>query len=276
MTKLRGERIPSALQRGPPIQQGPFDVNKPRAAGAVLLTTLTVLSTATQAAPDWGRLFESARSFIGENPDAVASLNPNEVVAGLREALAQGTRNAILSLGKEDGYLARSDVRIPLPASLQNVESQLRRFGMGGAVDEFSLRINRAAEAAVPEAADIFAATIQQLTIEDAMSILNGDDDAATRYFERTTRSDLQARFRPLVERATDQAGVTQSFKALAQQAGPLLSMLAGPGVQDLDGYVTDEALNGLFHTLAQEEQKIRDNPAARSTELLQRVFGAQ
>lgn len=240
---------------------------------AVALLTTVAATTAT-AQPDWGRFFQDAQRALNNNPDLAGTLDNSEVVAGLREALAQGTRNAVLALGTDDGFLANSDVRIPLPSGLQRVEGQLRRFGMGAAVDDFSLRINRAAEAAVPEAAEIFAQAVEALTIEDAMRILNGEPDAATRHFERTTRDTLAARFRPLVEQATGQAGVTQSYKALAQQAGPMLSMLAGPGAQDLDGFVTNKALDGLFSTLAMEEQKIRDNPAARGTELLERVFG--
>lgn len=243
---------------------------------ATLATVIAAcgFSFPASAGPDWSKLFESARDFMSANPQAAQALNQTEVVNGLRAALSQGTRNAILALGKEDGFLRNQNVKIPPPGSIENIESQLRRFGMGAALDDFSLRINRAAESAVPEAADIFAGAIDKLSIEDAMSILNGEDDAATRFFESSTREDLRARFLPLVTQATDQAGVTQSFKALASQAGPLLSMLAGPGVSDLDSYVTNEALDGLFKTLAAEEKKIRNDPAARTTELLERVFG--
>ena len=191
----------------------------------------------------------------------------------MREALSKGTKQAILSLGKTDGFMSNASARIGLPAPMDKLAPKLRKFGLGGALDAFDLSINRAAEAAVPQAADIFSAAIEALTIEDAMGILNGPDDAATRYFETKTSQSLAQRMRPLITQATDAAGVTSAYKNVSSQAGPWMAMLA-PGTQDLDGYVTDKTLKGLFTVLASEEQKIRQDPAARSTELLKQVFG--
>ncbi len=220
----------------------------------------------------WQDWMKSAGELFKQQPQLSQGLDQAEVVAGLREALAQGTRNAILSLGREDGFLGNAGVRIPLPAPMDQLESKLRQWGLNGPLDAFALSINRAAEKAVPQVADIFSAAVQALTIEDAMSILQGEEDAATRYFERQTRDQLDQRIRPLVARSTAEVGVTQAYKAVSAQAGPW-SALLGEEASDLDAYVTSKTLNGLFATIAEEEKKIRENPAARGTELLRRVF---
>ncbi len=238
--------------------------------GVVLASTVSFSAQA-----DWRDWMQQLGKVLGENPQAVSALDQTEVVAGLREALRIGAHNAILQLGKPDGFLSNPQVKVPLPPTLASTEEQLRKLGMGSALDSFSLSLNRAAEQAVPEVADIFSQAIQNLTIQDAMEILNGPNDAATQYFRRSSEESLRQRIGPLVAQATDQVGVTQLYKSMSKQAGPLASMLLGPS-GDLDGFVTDKSLDGLFHVIAGEEERIRSNPAARGSELLRKVFGAQ
>lgn len=204
-----------------------------------------------------------------------AELSQSEVVAGLKEALALGTQRGIARIGHEDGIWQNLQLRIPLPEQVNRAESLLRTLGQGAQLDAFHLSLNRAAEQAVPEAATIFASAIREMTLTDAHDILRGSDDAATRYFRAKTTTALTARFQPMVASATDSVGVTRTYKALLGQAAR-----AVPGLDlsrhDLDAHVTRHALDALFITLAEEEKKIRENPAARSTDLLRRVFGGR
>ncbi len=228
---------------------------------------------ATTAQADWRDWLRQATEVLQENPQAAQSLDQTKVVEGLREALALGSKNAILQLGRTDGFFKNASTKIALPEPLDSIAPKLRKIGLDKPLDELSLRINRAAESAVPEAADIFSSAIQNLSIEDAMNILNGPDDAATQYFQSKTEDSLTQRFRPLITQATDQAGVSAAYKQVSNQAGPFLAILS-PDAQDLDGYITNQALKGLFSTLAAEEQKIRSDPAARTSALLKQVFG--
>lgn len=237
---------------------------------AVLAATLALSGCATS---DWAQVEQvlgSTVSGMGATPLAEA-----EIMRGLREALAQGTEQAIRQLGRSDGFWAHADVRIPLPEALARGEPTLRKLGGGRSLDEFQLTLNRAAEQAVPQVAQIFGDALRQMTIEDARGILHGPDDAATAFFRRHSREALHARIYPIVQATTQRVGVTQQYKRLVSGYGPLLQM-AGVKVSDLDGYVTDEALEGLFLRIAQEEMRIRRDPAARTSEILRRVFGAR
>ena len=174
--------------------------------------------------------------------------------------------NAIYVLGNEA-------VRIPLPENLQTVGKMLNAVGQRRYADEFVRTMNRAAESAVPEASAILGDAIRQMSVEDARKILDGPDDAATQYFRRVGEERLTERLRPIVSDATSRTGVTASYKQLVDQAGSAAALVNTDSL-DLDGYVTGEALDGLFLFIAAEEKRIRENPAARSTELLQKVFG--
>jgi hypothetical protein len=200
-------------------------------------------------------------------------LGETEIAAGLREALDTGTRRAIARIGVPDGFWLNRDLNIPLPENLRKAEKALRALGQGRTVEEFHLSLNRAAEVAVPEAATIFAGAIRGMTLADARQILDGPGNAATNYFRGKTYSALSARFKPIVMNATSAVGATRKYKDLAGRVGKYVS---GFEMQDLDAYVTDRALAGLFRTLAEEEQRIRVDPAARSSELLRKVFGAR
>lgn len=194
-----------------------------------------------------------------------------EIAAGLREALATGTSRAVGRIGVTDGYWANAQLNIPLPENLKKVEKTLRALGQGRTVDDFHLSLNRAAEAAAPEALPIFRDAIRSMTLQDARAILDGTPTAATDYFRGRTQGPLAARFKPIVMNATSAVGATRKYKELAGKVGKYVS---GFEAQDLDQYVTDRALAGLFRTLADEETKIRRDPAARTTELLKKVFG--
>jgi hypothetical protein len=198
----------------------------------------------------------------------------SEAAAGIKEALAQGTRNAVLRLGKTDGFLADEAVRIATPKSLRKVAKLARRLGAGASVDAFETSLNRAAEQAVPAAADIFADTVRAMTLRDALAIVRGGDDAGTQYFRKVSENRLRDAFLPIVSKATASNDVTQRYKALTEKTGGLTSVLGGANIQDLDGYVTDKAMDGLFHYIAEEEKAIRKNPLKRGSDLLKRVFG--
>lgn len=203
-----------------------------------------------------------------------AALTNDEIIAGLKEALGVGTEKAVAVVSKTDGYYRNSDIKIPLPESVQKVEKLLRATGYGKQVDDFELSMNRAAERAAPEAQSIFGDAIKQMTFTDANEILNGPDNAATLYFEDKTSSRLREIFKPIVKDAMGQVGVTRSYKDLNAKAA---SMPFGKSVSfDLDQYVTDGSLKGLFKMLAEEEKKIRTQPAARVSDLLKKVFSGQ
>ena len=197
------------------------------------------------------------------------------MAGGLKEALAQGVESAINSLGKTDGFLGNDLVRIPLQGKVEKVANLARKLGGKRYVDEFVTTINRAAEKAVPEAATIFSDSIRDMSIEDAEKILNGEDDSATQYFRKTGGAKLAEKFKPMVKQATDAAGVTTAYKQMVGQAGPMVSMLGGNDMTDIDGYVTNKAIDGLFKMIAAEEKRIRSNPLASGSDLMKKVFSS-
>ncbi|MBF0627816.1 MAG: DUF4197 domain-containing protein [Magnetococcales bacterium] len=209
----------------------------------------------------------------------LAGLSQTDMTGGLKEALSVGIRIAIQTLGRENGFLGDPQVRIPLPPALQPMESLLKLGAAKGLRDQFVGTLNQAAEKAIPVTADIFSKAVQEMTIQDAAGILQGPDNAATEYFRKSSSTRLISAVRPIVTRTTQEAGVTASYKALTSAVPSsglnLLSGVTGQDVTDLDGYVTGKAVDGLFLKLADEEKKIRVNPAARSSDLLKKVFGA-
>jgi hypothetical protein len=202
------------------------------------------------------------------------NVSDGEIAGGLKEALSKGVSTAIKSLGKEDGFLGNVRVRIPLPKSLQKVEKVVRVAGQGKAVDEFVASMNHAAEKAVPVAVDVFVDAIKKMTFDDARQILfSGKDDSATQFFRKNSEETLREKFRPIVEEFTEKTGVTQKYKAMIGKAG-FAAQFLGKDATDLDGYVTQKALDGLFLLIADEEKKIRKDPLGRTTSLLRKVFG--
>ncbi|MCP4572892.1 MAG: DUF4197 domain-containing protein [bacterium] len=200
-------------------------------------------------------------------------LDEPTVLAGLKEALRVGSENTVASTSTVDGFLGNALIRIAMPDQLDGAASTLRKAGLGGYVDELETAMNRAAEQAAGEARGIFWSAITAMTIEDAFAILRGHETAATDYFRSRTESDLRARFAPIVAEKTESVGLGRLYGQLTDTYGKL-PLTSKPALVDLDAYVTDEALDGLFTVLAREEQAIRQDPAARTTELLRRVFG--
>jgi hypothetical protein len=242
----------------------------------LLSVLLICLAGNTAAAADWSGYIEKLKESV--NIPAVTtpatSLSSTEMVDGLKEALDEGTQFAVDSLGKKGGFLDNSNVRIPMPDSLSWVEKSLRTLHQDELADEFIDTMNHAAERAVPEAAAIFGAAIQKMTIDDAQAILSGPDDAATQYFRTNTEAELTEKMRPIVQQATAQSGVTSAYKNMTASAGGITSLLSSDAT-DLDGYVASKTLDGLFLMIAEEEKKIRENPLARGSDLLKKVFGA-
>jgi len=202
------------------------------------------------------------------------TLSNSDISGGLKEALFQGVRNAVGELGRENGFLDNSRVHISLPGSLQKTEKTLRALGQGHRVDEFVDAMNHAAEKAVPVATDVFLDSIRQMTFNDARNVLfSGQDDAATQFFRRTSEKRLRDEFRPIVENFTEQVGVTQKYKEMMGRYG-FIGRALGQDATDIDGYVTEKALDGLFLLVADEERKIRRYPIGRTTSILRKVFG--
>ena len=197
-----------------------------------------------------------------------------EIVNGLKEALQIGTGNAVQTVSKVDGYYKNPKIRIPLPDTIQKTEKILRAAGYGSKLDEFELSMNRAAEKAAPEAKGLFLDAIKKMTFTDAKKILNGAENEATLYFKDKTSPRLREISKPIVHKAMGEVGVTKSYQDLEQSARSV--PFAGTYAFDLDQYVTDRSLDGLFLMLAQEEKKIREDPAARVTDLLKKVFGSR
>jgi len=222
------------------------------------------------ATPATAQIEQLLRGLGGVVPPS--GLSEGKIASGLKEALQVGTQNAVNLTGKTDGYFGNQAIKILMPEKLRTLESGLRAVGYGPKVDEFVLSMNRAAERAAPAAKQIFWEAIGSMSFEDARKIWSGGDTAATEYFRAKTSGALGNAFRPVVEKATNEVGVTRQFKDLVGrfQAIPFAKVES----LDVDQYVVGKALDGLFYVLAEEEKKIRTNPMARTTDLLKEVFG--
>ena len=234
-----------------------------------LAALVIVLSVSTACAFS---LDDLKKGIEDELSGSKQKLTEKEVIAGLKEALDKGTERAVQEVSKLDGYYRNPEIRIPFPERIRKVADTLRKVGLGRQGDEFEMAMNRAAEKAAPMAVAVFKAALMDMTFEDARKILGGGDTAATEYFRNKTSKRLYDGFRPSVSGSMDKVGVTRDFKDLMDKYSSL------PFVEkqsvDLDHYVTERALDGLFHMLGQEEKKIRNDPLARTTELLKKVFG--
>ena len=203
---------------------------------------------------------------------SLSDLSQGDATGALRSALTQGAEMAVDSLGRTDGFLGNPEVRIELPGDLGKAAKMMKTFGMGSEVTALETAMNRAAEAAVPEARKLLVDAVKNMSVSDAKGILTGGDTAGTDYLNRSSREQLQARFLPIVKQMTDKVGLAQQYNAFAGQA-------ASFGVIDaksanLESYVTEQALDGLFTLIGQEEQKIRQNPAEAAGSLAKKVFG--
>ena len=203
----------------------------------------------------------------------IADISNADAASGLKQALTDGSASAVKLLGSENGYFGNAKVKIPLPPSLQKVEGAMRMMGMKKQADELVLSMNRAAEAAAPEARQLLTDAVKKMSVQDAKGILTGGDTAATEYFKRTTQAQLTQRFLPIVKKATDRVGLAQQYNSLAGQGVKL-----GVVKQDdasIESYVTRKALDGLYLMIAEQEKAFRTNPVGASSDIVKKVFGA-
>lgn len=199
-------------------------------------------------------------------------LSEEEVGKGLKEALNKGVEKGVAQLSKPDGYFKDVEIKIPMPEKAKNVEEKLRKMGQGKKVDEAILSMNRAAEDAANAAKPLFVAAIKEMTITDAMNILKGEKNAATQYLQKSTNNALTEKFKPIIKVSLDKVGATKHWQTVFSTYNkiPLVEKVN----PDLEEYVTDKAIQGLFIQVAKEELQIRENPTARVTDLLKKVFG--
>jgi hypothetical protein len=203
----------------------------------------------------------------------LSSISNTEATSGLKQALTDGSAAAVAQLGAQNGFLNNPKVKIPLPPALQRVESALRFAGMRKQADDLVVAMNRAAEAAVPEAKTLLVESVQKMSVQDAKGILTGGDTAATDYFRKTTQTQLTQRFLPIVKKATDQVGLAEQYNSLAGQAAQL--GLVKQEQATIESYVTQKALDGLYLMIAEQEKAFRQNPVGATSDIVKRVFGA-
>lgn len=199
--------------------------------------------------------------------------SPQEQADSLKQALAQGAEHAVKDLARVDGYLGNPKVHIPMPDNLQKADNALRKIGMGNYADELVTSMNRAAEAAVPEAKALLIAAVKSMTLTDAKNILLGPDDAATQFFRRSTERALSGKLKPIVVNAMQKVSLAQAYDRFAGKGVKL--GLAEEKDAHLDEYITRKALDGLFLMIAEQEKAIRENPLQASSALVQKVFAS-
>jgi hypothetical protein len=232
----------------------------------LILLLLPLLSACDPA------LLESVMGTPANKP----GLSNQDVINGLKEALQVGAGNAVAFTSKADGFFKNPFIRIPFPKEAEKVKSFALNNGFQSQVEKFELTLNRAAEKAAAEATPIFISAITSMTIEDGFQILKGDSTAATSYLRKATTAELIQKFSPIVEKAIQDVGLTNIYEPIASAYNTSTLLTGNPKVNtDLKSYVTDKALNGLFYYISAEEKKIRKDPAARVSEILQKVFGS-
>ncbi|MFK7816630.1 MAG: DUF4197 domain-containing protein [Gammaproteobacteria bacterium] len=219
--------------------------------------------------------FDKAKDLLNESgvtsSTSASSLTDGEITSGLKEALSVGSDLVVNQLGVSGGFNADPSIHIPLPSSLQKVQSTLDKVGMSGMLDDLETRLNTAAEIATPKAKELFKNAIAAMSLDDARNILAGENDAATRYFQSKMTPDLVKEFTPIVNESLSEAGAIKSYDNAIGQYKKL--PLVPDAKADLSSYVVEKGMDGIFHYLAVEEAKIRTNPVARTTELLKKVF---
>jgi hypothetical protein len=201
------------------------------------------------------------------------SLTEKDAVEGIKEALVKGTGESVNLVSKLNGYFSNPEIKIPFPRDAREIESKLRAIGLGSKIDEVILSINRAAEDAAKSAQPIFVTAVKNMSITDAFQIVKGPNDAATQYLARTTTPELKAKFSPVIKASLDKVDATRLWEDVIKTYNQIPFVTKQN--PDLTAYVTDKAISGLFTMISKEELKIRQNPAARTTELLKKVFGS-
>jgi len=238
--------------------------------GVILVLVFLIASPASSGIFD--DLMEKVSPALKGGGATENVLSLEKTISGLKEALSVGTGNAVSLLSKDGGYFGNELTKILMPEKIQNVADMLKKVGMGSQVDTFVLTMNQAAEKAAPKAKEAFITAIKEMTFEDARKILNGSDTEATDYLKAKTSEKIYAAFKPSVSASLDQVGATKAYKNMMQSFSSIPFMSAQS--LDLDHYVSEQALKGLFLRVGEEEAKIRANPAARVTGLLKQVFG--
>ncbi|SDA75108.1 Protein of unknown function [Pseudomonas sp. NFACC15-1] len=203
---------------------------------------------------------------------SLGDLSQQDATGGLKDALTQGAQVAVKQLGKPGGFSNNPDVKIELPGKLGKVASKMKAFGMGEQVDQLETSMNQAAEAAVVQAQPILVNAVKNMSVSDAKGILSGGNDSATQYLNKSSREQIRAKFLPIVKQATDKVGLAQKYNAFAGQAATLGVLDAKSA--NIENYVTEQALDGLFEMIGEQEATIRQNPAAAATSLAKKVFG--
>lgn len=234
-----------------------------------LMVLIITLGTNSQNYGQLKDLLKKAENLITQKKSE--SNDPN-IIDGLKEALSVSSKNAVDIVSKENGYFGNELIKIPLPKEMQSIAKIGRQFGMGKQFDEFELSMNRAAESAATEATSIFLDAIKKMTFDDAKKILTGRENEATLYFQEKTSDNLRNAFKPIIDKSMENVGVTKTYENLMGSIKKI--PLVKVSNTDLDEYVTNKALDGLFTMMAGEEKKIRTDPAARVTDLLKQVFG--
>jgi hypothetical protein len=237
--------------------------------------SIIILLVVAVAVPSRAGWLDDVYKGLTEPQEADTSgqgLSDGTIIDGLKQALEVATKNSVGQVSKYDGYFGNPDIKILFPEKIRKTADVLSKVGFEKEVDDFVLSMNRAAEDAAPEAKAIFFDAIKQMTFEDARGILNGGDTAATEYFKRKTHDRLYTAFEPRVSDSMNKVGVTKKYKDLTDRYSAIPFMDAED--YDLDRYVTEKSLDGLFYVLGEEEKKIRTDPAARVTDLLKKVFG--
>lgn len=237
----------------------------------------TALVGSSYAQINLGKIKEKATDVVTGNSSSEGSgLSNDEVVAGLREALSVGTDNSSASASKLDGFNKNELIRIPWPAEAAKVKEKALKWGMQSQVEEFELTMNRAAEKASKDAGPIFLNAIKGMSVKDGFAILKGEDNAATTYLSKATRVELKTKFMPIVKKAVEEVNVTKYWNPMITKYNKAQKITGGEQLNpDLDDYICERALDGLFTLIAAEELKIRQDPIARVSDLLQRVFGS-
>jgi Protein of unknown function (DUF4197) len=247
----------------------------------LLPVTLIALFVTQANALDLGTLKDAIKSTgsststtsTSSSSAGVSSLSNEETSGGLKEALTQGVGKAVGTLGAADGFFGNKEVKIPLPKSLKKIEKGMKLMGMGKQSDELILKMNRAAEAAVPEAKTLLVDSIKQMTLTDAKNILTGPNDAATQYFRKTTSKQMGEKFLPIVEKATANVQLADSYNKYAEM-GSKFGVVKKEDA-NINQYVTNKALDGVYLMIAKEEAAIRTNPLGQASSLLKKVFGS-
>ncbi len=232
---------------------------------------ISVLASSCAAQNNGGSILKKASDVLGSKSGQGSGLSTDEIIAGLKEALTLGAQKSADKLSMADGFFKDAAVKVLMPEEAKKVESKLRAIGMGKLVDDAILSMNRAAEEASKSAAPIFVNAVKSMSVQDALGILRGADTAATSYLRKSTSAQLTASFRPVIEQALQKTGATKYWKDVFDTYN---KFSLKPINSDLTGFVTDRAMSGIFYYVADEEKKIRKDPAARATEILKKVFG--